>query len=59
MIARIIEFSIRNRFLVLMLTGWGKQMAMNDEDVPHADLIMAKPPKPAELESALRKLCRG
>lgn len=44
---------------VLMLTGWGKQMAMNDEDVPHADLIMAKPPKPAELESALRKLCRG
>jgi len=44
---------------VLMLTGWGKQMAMNQEIVPHADIIMAKPPKPAELESALRKLCRG
>lgn len=43
---------------VLMLTGWGKQMSLSQEEVPHVDAIMAKPPKPAELESALRKLCR-
>ena len=43
---------------VLMLTGWGKQMSLNNEEVPQVDMIMAKPPKPAELESALRKLCR-
>ncbi len=43
---------------VLMLTGWGKQMSLSQEEVPQVDMIMAKPPKPAELESALRKLCR-
>ncbi len=43
---------------VLMLTGWGKQMSLSQEEVPQVDMIMAKPPKPAELEFALRKLCR-
>ena len=43
---------------VLMLTGWGKQMSLSQEEVPQVDMIMAKPPKPAELEMALRKLCR-
>ena len=43
---------------VLMLTGWGKQMSLSQEEVPQVDMIMAKPPKPAELELALNKLCR-
>lgn len=43
---------------VLMLTGWGKQMSLSQEEVPQVDMIMAKPPKRAELEAALRTLCR-
>ncbi|HEY1057242.1 MAG TPA: ATP-binding protein [Limnobacter sp.] len=40
----------------VLLTGWGKQMNANHEQVPHVDLILGKPPKASDIRSALRLL---
>lgn len=38
---------------VIMLTGWGSQMSLSDEEMPHVNLILSKPPKASELQQAL------
>jgi signal transduction histidine kinase/DNA-binding response OmpR family regulator len=38
---------------VILLTGWGRRMADDNELPPHVDCVLAKPPKLAELRGAL------
>jgi signal transduction histidine kinase len=41
---------------VIMLTGWGSRMIAEKETPPHVDRVLGKPPKLAELRSAIREL---
>jgi signal transduction histidine kinase/ActR/RegA family two-component response regulator len=43
---------------VIMLTGWGRRMVAENETPPHVDRVLSKPPKLAELRSALAELTR-
>jgi signal transduction histidine kinase/ActR/RegA family two-component response regulator len=43
---------------VIMLTGWGRRMAVEDS-ISQADCILAKPPKLTELREALYRYCAG
>ncbi|HEX6720948.1 MAG TPA: PAS domain S-box protein, partial [Burkholderiaceae bacterium] len=40
---------------VLMLTGWGRRLVAEGETPPGVDAVLSKPPKIAELRSALAK----
>jgi signal transduction histidine kinase len=46
---------------IIMLTGWGQQLAADDERTPSVDRLLSKPPRLKELRSALAELtaCRG
>jgi len=41
---------------VILLTGWGKRMLSEDDIPPHVDRVLSKPPKIADLRSALADL---
>jgi signal transduction histidine kinase/ActR/RegA family two-component response regulator/HAMP domain-containing protein len=41
---------------VILLTGWGKRMLSEDDIPPHVDRVLSKPPKVADLRSALADL---
>jgi PAS domain S-box-containing protein len=41
---------------VVLLTGWGQRL-LEEDSVPHVDIVLAKPPKLMELRAALAK-CR-
>lgn len=41
---------------IIMLTGWGRQMSLSGEELPHVDVILSKPPKTSELHQALGKI---
>jgi signal transduction histidine kinase/CheY-like chemotaxis protein/HAMP domain-containing protein len=41
---------------VILLTGWGKRMLSEDDIPPHVDRVLSKPPKVADLRSALAAL---
>lgn len=42
---------------VILLTGWGRRLAADDEMPPHVDRVLSKPPKMRELRQALQQLC--
>jgi signal transduction histidine kinase/ActR/RegA family two-component response regulator len=44
---------------VILLTGWGKRMISEDDIPPHVDRVLSKPPKVADLRSALADLVAG
>jgi signal transduction histidine kinase/CheY-like chemotaxis protein/HAMP domain-containing protein len=44
---------------VILLTGWGKRMLSEDDIPPHVDRVLSKPPKVADLRSALGDLVSG
>ncbi len=41
---------------VILLTGWGRRLLAENEIPPHVDRVLSKPPKLAELRSALAEL---
>jgi PAS domain S-box-containing protein len=41
---------------VLLLTGWGKRMLADDQNPPHIDAVLGKPPKVPDLRAALGRL---
>ena len=41
---------------IIMLTGWGRQMSLSNEDMPHVNLILSKPPRASELQEALEQI---
>jgi CheY-like chemotaxis protein len=41
---------------VILLTGWGQRLLGDEEIPPHVDRVLSKPPKLAELRSALHTL---
>jgi PAS domain S-box-containing protein len=43
---------------VILLTGWGKRLASENDIPPHVNYVLSKPPKPIELREALAK-CFG
>lgn len=43
---------------VILLTGWGRQMAKEGTLEPNVDLLLAKPPRLRELREALASICR-
>jgi CheY-like chemotaxis protein/anti-sigma regulatory factor (Ser/Thr protein kinase) len=38
---------------VILLTGWGKRLASENDIPPHVNCVLSKPPKPIELREAL------
>jgi signal transduction histidine kinase/ActR/RegA family two-component response regulator/HAMP domain-containing protein len=44
---------------VILLTGWGKRMISEDDIPPHVARVLSKPPKVADLRSALADLVAG
>jgi signal transduction histidine kinase/CheY-like chemotaxis protein len=44
---------------VILLTGWGKRMLSEGDIPPHVDRVLSKPPKVADLRSALADLVAG
>ena len=45
--------------LVLMLTGWGRRLAVDGDVPPGVDQVLSKPPKLLELRAALSKVLPG
>jgi signal transduction histidine kinase len=45
-----------SRTPVIMLTGWGSRMIAEKETPQHVDRVLGKPPKLAELRTAIREL---
>jgi PAS domain S-box-containing protein len=43
---------------VILLTGWGRQLAADGDAPPHVDHVLAKPPRLRELREALSQSCR-
>ena len=43
---------------VILLTGWGQQLAAEGDVPPHVDRVLTKPPRLRELREALAQLCR-
>jgi CheY-like chemotaxis protein/anti-sigma regulatory factor (Ser/Thr protein kinase) len=43
---------------IIMLTGWGHRLSATDDKPDHVDRVLSKPPKMAELRSALAELVR-
>jgi PAS domain S-box-containing protein len=43
---------------VILLTGWGQRMIVEDEAPAHVDRVLAKPPKLREVREVLAQLCR-
>jgi signal transduction histidine kinase len=41
---------------IIMLTGWGQQLAADNERAPRVDRLLSKPPRLQELRSALAEL---
>jgi CheY-like chemotaxis protein len=41
---------------VILLTGWGQRLVADGEILPDVDRVLAKPPNPQELASALAEL---
>lgn len=41
---------------IIMLTGWGRQMSLSKEDMPHVNVILSKPPRASELQEALEQI---
>ena len=48
------ELSQSIKVLLIMLTGFGRQMKERDECPPGVDLILAKPVEPDELREAIQ-----
>jgi PAS domain S-box-containing protein len=48
--------SVAPRTPVIMLTGWGNQMNADQDKPEHVDRILSKPPRLAELRSAMAEL---
>ena len=44
---------------VALLTGWGKRLIAEEDNPAHIDIVLAKPPKLAELRAALERLSAG
>jgi CheY-like chemotaxis protein/anti-sigma regulatory factor (Ser/Thr protein kinase) len=44
---------------VIMLTGWGQRLIATDDHPEHVDRVISKPPKMAELRSAIAELMRA
>jgi hypothetical protein len=44
---------------VALLTGWGKRLIAEEDNPAHVDIVLAKPPKLAELRAALERLSAG
>jgi CheY-like chemotaxis protein len=42
---------------VIMLTGWGQRLTLEDDIPPHVDRVLSKPPKLRELREALAQYC--
>lgn len=42
---------------VVLLTGWGQQLASEGEKPPHVDILLSKPPRLKDLRGAIRR-CR-
>jgi len=42
---------------VILLTGWGRRLAAEGNAPPHVDCVLAKPPRLAELRTALYQCC--
>lgn len=42
---------------VLLLTGWGRRMAAENDIPPHVDKVLGKPPRLEELRMALAECC--
>jgi signal transduction histidine kinase len=42
---------------VILLTGWGQQLADEGDPVPHVNRVLSKPPKLRELREALAHCC--
>lgn len=49
---------IRPEVPILLLTGWGQRMQLDDEIVPGVDRILGKPPRLDELRQSVRELVR-
>lgn len=47
---------IRPEVPILLLTGWGQRMQLDDETVPGVDRILGKPPRLEELRQSVREL---
>jgi CheY-like chemotaxis protein len=43
---------------IIMLTGWGHRLIATADQPEHVDRVLSKPPKMAELRSALAELVR-
>jgi signal transduction histidine kinase len=41
---------------IIMLTGWGQRLQADNEQTPHVDRLMSKPPRLQELRKALAEL---
>jgi len=44
---------------IIMLTGWGHRLIATSDQPEHVDRVLSKPPKMAELRSALTDLVEG
>jgi CheY-like chemotaxis protein len=44
---------------VMLLTGWGQRLSLDEAAVPHVDEVISKPPRLRELREALSRLCPG
>jgi signal transduction histidine kinase/ActR/RegA family two-component response regulator len=42
---------------VIMLTGWGQRLTLEDDIPPHVDRVLSKPPKLRELRETLAQFC--
>lgn len=42
---------------VIMLTGWGQRLTLDDDIPPHVDRVLSKPPKLRELRETLAHYC--
>jgi CheY-like chemotaxis protein len=43
---------------VIMLTGWGQRLMVDDDIPPNIDRVLSKPPKLRELRQTLAELCK-
>jgi signal transduction histidine kinase len=44
---------------IIMLTGWGQRLQADNEQTPHVDRLLSKPPRLKELRNALAELTSG
>jgi DNA-binding response OmpR family regulator len=44
---------------IIMLTGWGQRLQADDDQTPHVDRLLSKPPRLKELRNALAELTSG